>query len=218
MNGKPLIAYSIETAKKCQAALAGKTTIALSTDSLEIRDVAAAWGLSTDYLRAAALATDTAGKIPVLIDIWKYEEKRTGTAFDYFLDLDVTSPLRTLSDIQQAFELMKAHPNALSAFSVSKPHRNPYFNMVELRPDGYAELSKKLQTELTTRQSAPKVFDMNASFYIYSRAFMLTEQRSAITERSLIYEVPHLCFDLDEPVDFDFLEYLLLHNKLTFEL
>jgi len=81
--------------------------------------------------------------------------------------------------------------------------------------DGFVKLCKT--GNFLTRQSAPKVYDMNASFYIYKRKFFKADVRKTTVEKSLIYVVPHICFDLDEPIDFEFMEYLILQNKLTFD-
>lgn len=113
-----------------------------------------------------------------------------------------------------AFQILKADPNAFNIFSVNTAARNPYFNMVEKKDSGYYNVVK--QGNFVTRQAAPKVYDMNASFYIYRRSFFENNLKSAITERSLIYEMPHLCFDLDEPYDFEFMEFLLTNNRLNF--
>ena len=122
---KPLIAYSIECAFKF--ARLYNADVTLSTDSDEIKKVAALFNLKTDYTRPADLATDTAGKIPVLRDVWKYEEQNRNKKYDYFLDLDITSPLRTIEDLNGAFEMIKNNTNALNLYSVSPAHRNPYF-------------------------------------------------------------------------------------------
>ena len=58
----------------------------------------------------------------------------------------------------------------------------------------------------------------NASFYFFRKAFFDAGHRTVITERSLAYLVPHTCFDLDEPIDFEFLSYLLANDKLGFQL
>jgi CMP-N-acetylneuraminic acid synthetase len=215
IGGKPLIAYSIETAKKFAEKHNGVLT--LSTDSEEIKNVAAQFGLRTDYVRPAEMATDTAGKLPVLVDVLNWEEQQRNIRFDYLLDLDITSPLRTVEDLEIAFEILKNDENALNLFSVNPAHRNPYFNMVEQNESGYYSLVKKLPDGVVTRQAAPKVYDMNASFYFYKRSFFESGCRTAISPKSLIYVMPHLCFDLDEPVDFLFMEYLIENNKLGFE-
>ena len=69
-----------------------------------------------------------------------------------------------------------------------------------------------------TRQSAPVVYDLNASFYFYKRSFFDAGYNGAITDKSLIYVVPHICFDLDHPIDFEMISFLIASNKLDFEL
>jgi CMP-N,N'-diacetyllegionaminic acid synthase len=178
--------------------------------------VAEQYGLRTDYTRPEKLATDSAGKIDTIADLLEFEEGARKKKYDYILDLDVTSPLRTADDIFQAMESLQANPEALNIFSVSPARRNPYFNMVEKGPDGFLRLVKKLEGSLMTRQSAPEVYELNASFYIYKRKFYSDGLRSAITERSLVFLMPHTCFDLDHPEDFEFMEFLLNNKKLGF--
>lgn len=217
LNGKPLIVYTISTAQQLKTEL-GSVDIELSTDSDEIRAVAEHFKLKSDYQRPEALATDYAGKIDAIADLWSYAEKTNSKEYDFVLDMDVTSPLRTVDDIKEAVELLVKKPDAKNIFSVNKANRNPYFNMVENQANGYFGLIKQLPAQVKSRQAAPKVYDMNASFYIYRRSFFIEGCKSAITDKSLIYEMSHLCFDLDEPHDFDYLEYLLSKNKLPFNL
>lgn len=214
LANKPLIGYSIEIAQ--QFTRENEAAISLSTDSEEIRGLAARFGLMTDYLRPANLASDVAGKVETIQHLLLYEEASRAKRFDYVLDLDVTSPLRTMSDLEEAFSLFKNSTNALTLFSVNKAGRNPYFNMVEEKGDGFYGLVKHSKTTTLTRQSAPKVYELNASFYFYRREFFDLGFKGAVTDRSLIYEIPHLCFDLDHSIDFEFMEYLMTNNKLDF--
>jgi CMP-N-acetylneuraminic acid synthetase len=216
LNGIPLIAYSIRTAEKFAAASGHEVQLALSTDSEQIVEVAKTYHLATSYKRPEHLATDTAGKLGVIKDLLSFEEKNSGKQFDYIIDLDVTSPLRTVQDLQDALSQLEANREAFNIFSVNVANRNPYFNMVEQKEDGYFGLSKK--GSFLTRQSAPAVYEMNASFYIYRKAFFVADIPSAISEKSLVYVMPHMCFDLDHPVDFEFMEFLFTNNKLGFEI
>jgi CMP-N,N'-diacetyllegionaminic acid synthase len=215
LNGKPLIAYTIDIAKAFS--LKFNCKIALSTDDSKIKDIAAEFGLETFYSRPANLSTDQAGKIGTIHDLLKHEEKIAGLEYDYVLDLDVTSPLRTLQDLESAFSILANDPDALNLFSVNNAARNPYFNMVERQDDGYFKLVKD-KGSITGRQSAPEVFDLNASFYFYRRDFFRFLFPTVFTPRSLVYVMPHICFDLDHLIDFVFLEFLLSNNKLEFEL
>lgn len=215
--GKPLLVYSIDLTTRLKEKWNVK--VALSTDDAEIKSVAAANKLFTEYKRPEHLATDVAGKIDTIRDLLLYEESLVGHKYDYVLDLDITSPLRTVEDVEKALEFMIAKPEANNLFSVNNAARNPYFNMVEENPNGFYSIVKtNPDGSLMTRQSAPKVYDLNASFYWYRRSFFDLDLKSAITDKSLIYIMDHICFDLDHPIDFLFMEYLLKNNKLDFEL
>lgn len=211
-GGKPLLAYTLTMAKAFAAA--NNADIALSTDDGEIKAVSKQLGLPTNYHRPAYLATDSAGKIDTIKDLVLYEEKNQKKRYDFILDLDITSPLRTLDDITKAFINFK-ESDALTLFSVNPAARNPYFNMVEIKDNGYYGLIKtNIDGSVLSRQKAPAVYDLNASFYWYKRSFFDTDLKTPITQKSIIYEMPHICFDLDHPIDFDFLEYLILSKKI----
>lgn len=210
VGGKPLLAYTAEIAKKFSDK--HNATVILSTDSEDILKVGEKCGLSTDYLRPDYLANDTCGKADAIKDALAWAEKQQGKEFDFIADLDVTSPIRTLEDIENCVKIMEKDKEALTVFSVNPCVRNPYFNMVEEKPDGYYKVV--LGGKYTTRQSAPKVYDMNASIYIYRREALLCDNPRAVTPKSLVYVMDHICFDLDEPADYDYLAYLIETGKI----
>ena len=217
LNNKPLIHYTIQVAKKFQEKL-NTVIIELSTDSEEIVKVAENCGLKSDYRRPEYLAGDYVGKIDAIKDLLLWKEKANNIHFDYILDMDVTSPLRNLRDLTEAFDLINKNDAAINLFSVSPSNRSPYFNMVEQKDNGFFSQVKQPKGLVLTRQSAPKVYDLNASFYFYKRLFFDLGYKGAITNQSIIYEVPHICFDLDHPLDFEILSFLMENNKLDFAL
>lgn len=220
INGKPLIGYTIDCAKQFKTLNKERCTvdIELSTDSDEIRKVASACGLDSDYVRPDYLANDTAGKVDAIADVYHYACKKNNKEYDYVLDLDCTSPLRTQKDLKEALNLIEKDPDALVIYSVSEAARNPYFNQVEKKENGYYNVVKKLDSLLMSRQVAPAVYDMNASFYFYTKRFFEMGLRSSETERTLVYLMNHVCFDLDNPIDFEFMSFLLENHKLGFEI
>jgi len=217
LNGKPLLMYTIDAAKKFQDKYRD-VTIVLSTDSDEIAQVAAKGGLKTNYRRPEHLAGDTVGKIDAIKDVLNWVEQIEQHTYDFILDMDVTSPLRNLDDLISAFDLIRNNEEAINLFSVSAANRNPYFNMVEQKNNGFFAQVKQQEGIVLTRQSAPKVYDLNASFYFYKRVFFDIGYKGAITDKSIIYEVPHICFDLDHPIDFEIISFLIANNKLDFNL
>ncbi|MDM8177214.1 acylneuraminate cytidylyltransferase family protein [Olivibacter sp. 47] len=170
INNKPLIAYSVEMAERLRKHY--DLDIFLSTDSDEIKSIVLDLKLPSvnlSYERPEFLASDNAGKLDAIIDVTNYAEKLMKCSYDFVADLDVTSPLRTVEDLTTAIKTLFNDHNALNLFSVSRANRNPYFNMVEKRSDGYYGLCK--EGTFLTRQSAPTVYELNASFYIFKKNF-----------------------------------------------
>lgn len=210
IHGKPLLAYTakiaLEFAKKHGA------DIVLSSDSEEIRRVGAEAGVPTDYERPDYLANDTVGKPEAIRDAMLYAEKYYDKKYDYVIDLDVTSPIRTLEDIEKCVEMIQDNPDALTIFSVNPCARNPYFTQVEKKEDGF--FHQVCAGKFTTRQDSPKVYDLNGSIYVYRPKSLMCEHPRAVTERSIVYVMDHICFDLDEPIDYDYLAFLLDSGKV----
>lgn len=217
VNGKPLIGYSLEHALQFKEKYPS-TQIYLSTDSIEIKETVADFSreVVTNYIRPQHLATDSAGKVATILDLLFYAEEKENKKYDYVLDLDVTSPLRNLDDLQKSLNIIEQNKKGLNLFSVNPAARNPYFNMVEEQENGFYSQSKK--GKFLSRQVAPKVYDLNASFYFYKRRFFTEGHLTPITDHSLVYVMPHICFDLDHPIDFEFLSFLMKENKLGFKL
>ncbi|MGB1296261.1 MAG: cytidylyltransferase domain-containing protein [Flavobacteriales bacterium] len=220
LNGKPLIQYTYDHAlvfgKWLEKEHQISSEIALSTDSEEIKLVSENFGLTTKYTRPDFLANDMAGKLDAIKDVLLFEEKQFNTTFQYILDLDVSAPMRTLEDLKAAFEIFIENDETENLYSVSEANKNPYFNMVEENESGYFSLSKARE-QVLSRQKAPKVYEMNASFYFYKREFY-DKEKLYLFDKSKVFAMNHLSFDLDHMNDFDYLEFLLTNNKLTFQL
>lgn len=213
--GKPLISYTIDQAKKFAKKHGGD--VVLSTESDQIKAVAAEFGLETDYMRPDELGGDNIGKEAVMRDVLNFYEKQSGKTYDVLLDLDVTSPLRTTEDLEAGLLMMEENQEALNLYSVNRAARNPYFNMVEKGDDGFYHLCKKPEKPILSRQFVPDVYDLNASFYYYRRSFFDEGWTTPFTDRAIIYEMPHMCFDLDDPLDYEMLDYFIEHERLDFD-
>ena len=213
--GKPLIGYTIEQAQKfCTK---HDADIALSTESDQIRAVAADCGLETEYMRPDDLSGDDVSKESAMRHVLTHAEEKYNKTYDILIDLDVTSPLRTIDDIEAAVLMMQERPEILTLFSANRAARNPYFNMVEPTGDGWYVLCKQATKRIVARQQAPDVYDLNASFFCFRREFFDHDWGTPFTDRSVIYEMPHMCFDLDDPLDYEILDYLIEHDRLDFD-
>ena len=205
MLGKPLIAHTIEQALNW----GGASRVVVSTDSEEIASVARKYGAEVPFLRPAELATDAAGKLPVITHALLESEKAFGARYDLVVDLDATAPLRRISDLKTGFETYLAKKTPI-CFSVVHARKSPYFNMVERGQDGKIHLVKSPPQAVVARQAAPKVWDMNASIYFYSREFLLSQPQTLWGVDCEIFEMSkESAFDIDEESDFIVTEALM---------
>jgi CMP-N,N'-diacetyllegionaminic acid synthase len=204
LNGKPLIAYTIEQAK----ASGLFEHIVISTDSDDIANVAKQYGAEVFFKRSDEMASDTAGKLDVIKDAFVRSEEYYNKTFDYLIDLDATAPLRSVEDIINSYNQFKENDND-NLITAMPSRRSPYFNLVEQDKDGKVYLSKKLDSAVVRRQDAPKSYDMNASIYIWKRKIILNEY-SLFLENTGLYVMPEeRSIDIDNELDFEFVEFLM---------
>ena len=115
--------------------------------------------------REESLAGDKVPKVTVILDSLNKAEEVFARKFDMVVDLDITSPLRTVEDVKNAIDRKKQRNDVDVVYSVAPSRRNPYFNMVK-EENGF--FCKAIPSNFTTRQEAPVFYDMNASIYAYS--------------------------------------------------
>ncbi|MBQ8969999.1 MAG: acylneuraminate cytidylyltransferase family protein [Lachnospiraceae bacterium] len=120
-------------------------------------------------LRGEELSGDTAAKKDVILDCLRQMEERKGYLYDVVVDLDITSPLRKKEDL---LHLITTHfdRKADITYSVTPARRNPYFNQVTYSEEEGARIV--IGSDITTRQQAPAVYDMNASLDAYRPDFI----------------------------------------------
>ena len=204
INGKPLLAYTIETAVK--SALFDH--IVVSSDSEEIQKVAVEYGAEVFFTRPADLATDTAAKIPVIRHAFTKSEKHYNENYDILVDLDATSPLRTVEDIKACIDLL-IEKKAENVITAMPSRRSPYFNLIERNAGGRWDVSKKLAEPIVRRQDAPACYDMNASIYVWTRDSILKNDE-VFNPTTELYVMPEeRSIDIDSELDFQFVEFLL---------
>lgn len=199
---KPLIAYTIEHAKQSKYI----DRVIVSTESYEIAQISKTFGAEIPFMRPLELAEDNAATIDVLLHAIDWMETVEKYFFDILVLLHVTTPLRTTEDVDNCIEIL-VDKNADNIFSVTEAHRNPYFNMVEVTGNGKIKLVKK--GKFTTRQSAPQVFDMNSSIYVWWKDILKKKKKVFLTG-SAVYMMPkERSVDIDDNLDFRIAEMLV---------
>lgn len=117
MNGKPLLAWTIEQAKTSKYL----DEIFVSTDSEDIAEVSNNYGVDVQELRPKYLATDDASSIDVIEYTIELLRKK-GKCFDYLILLEPTSPLRKWDDIDNMIQIAGENNECDGVISVGKVH------------------------------------------------------------------------------------------------
>jgi CMP-N,N'-diacetyllegionaminic acid synthase len=167
LNGKPLIAYTIEAAKESNMF----DEIFVSTDSEKYADIAREYGASVPFLRGKELSSDTASSWDVVKDILQQYEKQ-GKVFDTITLLQPTSPLRLSSDIVAGYEMMNKK-NANVVIGVCETDHSPLW--CNTLPKDLS-LENFLSKELVSlpRQSLPTYYRINGALYITKVDYLKT--------------------------------------------
>lgn len=166
----PLVWYSMANIALYMEKYATKEDdikIVLNTDSEPLKElVKRVKDLPVTILhREENLAGDRVPKVAVILDCLTRAEELFSCKFDMVVDLDITSPLRTVQDVKNAIDRKHQRPEVDVVYSVAPSRRNPYFNMVK---EEHGFFCKAIPSNFTTRQEAPLFYDMNASIYAYS--------------------------------------------------
>lgn len=201
--GVPLILHTLRQSK----AAGIFDFFAVSSDSDQILVYAESEGFYP-IRRSDEMASDTAAKLPVIRHCVQAAENKLGAKFDYCIDLDCTSPLRSVEDIKAVLELLK-RPEVPNVITGMPARRSPYFNLVEINKQGEVRLAKDLGPEIVRRQDAPPCFDMNASIYGWKREVLMKEDRLFLKGTALHVMPEERSIDIDSELDFAIVEMLM---------
>lgn len=178
--------------------------IVANSDSIELLDIICNNNMINveRIVRDNSLAGDLVGKIAVINNCLVEMEDRHNCNYDIVIDLDLTSPLRTVSDIEKVVRLHTLSGADVTT-TVASARRNPYFNQVKKTEHGY---KKVIESSYTARQQAPEIFDMNASIYAYKPDFLSSGKGvlDGYCEVVEMYDTGVL--DLDHENDFELME------------
>jgi len=208
LNGKPLIAYTIEAALSSK--YLKKENILCSTDSEKIANVAKKYGAKVPFLRPAKYATDKATSISVAIHALNWMKKYQGKNYDYLLLLQPTSPLRKEKHIDEVIELMK-NKRKDSIISITEPDIMPY-NMKKI--DGNGELVDFIEeNNYKRRQDMPEIYGVNGAIYL-TRTDIILNKKNFYGEHCVGYlmDKKH-SIDVDELFDIKLANFLILENN-----
>jgi CMP-N-acetylneuraminic acid synthetase len=204
LAGKPLLGWAIETA----LAVPEINRVVVSTDNLDIAGVAREFGAQVPFIRPEILAGDTASEW----DAWRHALRTLrefeGEFPDPFISIPTTAPLRLPEDIEACINAYR-EGDADIVLTITKAHRNPWFNMVTLNSDGTVEPVNKVDQAFVRRQDAPEVHDITTVVYVADPNFVM-EKKGIFSGKVKAVSVPaERSIDIDTSHDFAIAEFLL---------
>ena len=202
MNGKPMIAYTIEAAQNSKIF----EDIIISTDSEKYAEIAKKYGGSVPCLRDKKLANDNAKSSDVILDILNRVEKK----YDLFILLQPTSPLRTEKNIIEAYK-MYLEKKANSVVSVCEMEHSPLWANIlneERRMDSFL---KGIDVN-KNRQELETYYRINGALYIANVEYFKKYQNFYYKDSYAYVMKKENSIDIDDELDFKIAEYLIKNN------
>ncbi|MBU1863744.1 MAG: acylneuraminate cytidylyltransferase family protein [Candidatus Omnitrophica bacterium] len=159
LNGKPLIYYTIDEARK--SALIDRLVV--STDSKRIAMLAQSFGAEVPFMRPKYLASDKTKSIDVVLDVLDTLKKDENYKPDLIVLLQPTSPLRKRFHIDEALQrLLKS--NADSIVSLCQL-REPHPRKIKVIKKGYVHPFLKGADSSVPRQLLSNCYRLNGAIY-----------------------------------------------------
>lgn len=206
--GKPLIAWSIEAGLKSEYI----DEVMLTTDSVEIADIAQKYGAKVPFLRPIELASDTATTFEAVKHVIDFYKDNFRREFDYVVLLEPTSPLREPSDINDMIEKIIAHENEFdSIVSIGEAHEHPSIMKRIVDKNTIKPYCDSL--ELTTRRQ-----DNDKAYFPYGVAYIvktntILEEKTFYTKRNTFFEIKrYQCLEIDDIYDFIMVESVMKYE------
>jgi len=160
LEGKPLLAYTIEAAKKC----ADITKVLVTTDSDNIAAVAKEFGAEV-YRHPAELSEDGKATFPVIQYVVR-DLINSGGAFELVTTMRATSPLRSPEDITEAINLL-LKTEADSVVSLVADSTGHPIRLKSLDADlKITPLASGEENSPVIRQNLPMVYRRNGAIYV----------------------------------------------------
>ena len=202
--GKPLIAWSIEQAKKSEYI----DRLILSSEYEEIIKVAKECSCEVPFIRPVELAKDgTPGIEPVLHALNTLKEQ-----YDYVVLLQPTSPLRTIDDIDGCIERC-VEANAPSCISVSETDHSPYWMVSVDEKDALSALLPHY-SNVHRRQDLPKVYFLNGAVYIAESNWLMRHKSFRVDNQTIAFFMEKKrSLDIDTEIDFQLCEFLISKSE-----
>lgn len=200
-GGKPMIAWSIETALRSRCF----DRVMVSTDDSEIAQVAKAYGADAPFVRPAELSDDYIGTIPVIAHAIQWQKDNGGSA-SHVCCIYATAPFVLAEDLQRGMALLESS-GADYAFSVTS-YAFPIQRAIRITPEQRVEMFQPDQFN-TRSQDLEEAWHDAGQFY-WGQAAAWLAQKPIFTDAATPVSLPrYRVQDIDTLEDWVRAEWML---------
>lgn len=205
INKKPLIQYTIDTAKQ----ICKNADIYVSSDSNKIIDIAKKNNIS--FIKRPK---NISGDHSIELDAWKhaifYLNNIKKIKFKKFISLPATSPLRSVNDVKKCIKLLDENTDIV--VTVNKAKKYPWFNMLKADTSGYFKLINNKKYYFN-RQDAPKIFDMTTVAYVSKPDYIIKTKHILKGKVKSVLIPEERSLDIDTIFDLKIAKMLIQNEK-----
>ena len=208
LNGKPLISYTIEEAKKSKFI----DKLIVSTDSQEIADISLSLGASVPFIRPSELSTDSSLTFDVIKHTMNFLKDKD-EHYDIIVLLQPTTPFRKVESIDEAILTLKKSNKYTSVVSVVDVEGNHPLRMKKIEGDYLINYIDQGFENMNPRDELPKVYIRSGAIYAILTKNFYEEQSLVSNLCSPIILDKIETINIDSPLDFEFCEFMLNKTK-----
>lgn len=201
LNGKPLISWTIEAARKSRYI----DRVVVTTDSDEIRKIAIQNHAEAPFVRPKSISSDSSSSESAVLHAIDWFKNNINEVYEYIVLLQPTSPLRNTNHIDEAIAVMIKNKSADGVVSVVKVDNR--LNLIKkIGTSGFLET---FFNKLKQDQKIPDLYVPNGAIYII-KTEKLKKYENFITLKTKFYLMDKLSsIDIDEEQDFRLAEQLM---------
>lgn len=183
-----MIAYSIQAALKTKLF----SSIIVSTDSMEVANIAITYGAEVPFIRPAELADDFTGTDAVMLHALNYLIDH-GADIQYVCCIYATAPFINSAYIKKGFDLLKKK-NATSAFTVTT-YPYPIYRSLKISEDGRLHMiwpdymNVRSQDLSEAYHDAGQFYWADAQKYLTEKNFFSKDAVPVVLPRHLVQDI-----------------------------
>lgn len=180
--GKPLIAYTIESAFQSKLI----SDYIVSTDNPEIAQIVEKMGVNVPFMRPAELSTDNSTSAESMFHAVKFMENKKNLKYDIVVELMVTNPFKSAEDIDNCIKML-VDKNADSVIAVHRVIEHHPARIKKIVDGKLVDFCVKESIESRRQDLLPHAYVRSGAIYALNRDWFVKTGNRYGSQNSYAY-------------------------------